>query len=278
LASGMISTNFGPGFHVTPGRAVDTSAYDRYIGRWSRLFVPAVLAAAEVALGYRVLDVSTGTGEAALMALPIVGASGLVIGADISPAMLVAARGRLDEPSFWQVAADGQALPFKDGSFDAVICQLGLQFFPDPALGLMEFRRVLRSAGCAAVCVISTPDRAPMWGILADVLSRSLPEQRDIIHLSFALADPKRLESLLADAGFEDIRVEREKREGVSDSFDDYWSPIEAGIGSIPQAYLALSEVDRRSVREEVRERLLQFESNGRLLMSVEMLMGSGRA
>ena len=117
-----------------------------------------------------------------------------------------------------------------------------------------------------------------MGGILADVLSRFLPKQRDIIHLSFALADPKRLESLLADAGFRDIRVEQEKREDVVESFDDYWSPIEAGTGSLPQAYLALSEVDRRSVREEVRERLLQFESNGRLFMSIEMLIGRGRA
>jgi ubiquinone/menaquinone biosynthesis C-methylase UbiE len=149
--------------------------------------VPTVLAAAEVKAGFRVLDVSTGTGEAALMTLPIVGASGLVIGADISPAMLEAARDRLGEPSFWPLAADGQAPPFKDGSFDAVICQLGLQFFPDPPRGLREFRRVLRTGDRAAVCVISTPDRAPMWGILANVLSSFLPEQRDIIYLSFAL-------------------------------------------------------------------------------------------
>jgi ubiquinone/menaquinone biosynthesis C-methylase UbiE len=54
-----------------------------------------------------VLDISTGTGEAALMTLPIVGASGLVIGADISPAMLAGARGRLDHTSFVPVAADG---------------------------------------------------------------------------------------------------------------------------------------------------------------------------
>jgi ubiquinone/menaquinone biosynthesis C-methylase UbiE len=212
------------------------------------------------------------------MTLPIVGRSGLVIGADISPAMLEGARDRLDEPSFWPVAADGQALPFSDGSFDAVVCQLGLQFFPDPALGLREFRRVLRSEGSVAVCVISTPDRAPMWGILADALSRFLPEQRNIIYLSFALADPNRLESILADAGFRDIRVDREKREDVVESFDDYWNPIEVGIGSMPQAYLALSQVDRLSVREEVRKRLSQFESNGRLFMSIEMLLGSGRA
>jgi hypothetical protein len=117
-----------------------------------------------------------------------------------------------------------------------------------------------------------------MWGILANVLSRFLPEQRDIIYLSFALADPNRLEGMLADAGFRDTRVDREKREGVFESFDDYWNPIEAGIGSIPQAYLALSETDRLSVRQEVRERLSKFEASGRLFMSIEMLIGSGRA
>jgi SAM-dependent methyltransferase len=228
--------------------------------------------------GRCVLDVSTGTGEAALAVLPNAGASGVVIGADISPAMLEGARGRLDDPSFRPVAADGQALPFRDGSFDAVICQLGLQFFPNPALALMEFRRVLRIGGRAAACVNSTPDHSPMWSILADALSRFLPEQRDILHLGFALADPNRLEGLLAGAGFRDVRVELQKREAVVESFDDYWNPIEAGVGSLPQAYLALSEADRRSVREEVRARLSRFESDGRLFMSVEMLIGSGRA
>jgi hypothetical protein len=117
-----------------------------------------------------------------------------------------------------------------------------------------------------------------MWGILADALSRFLPKQRDLLHLSFALADPRRLEGLLAAAGFEEIRVERENRKDVVESFDDYWNPIEAGVGSIPQAYLALSEVDRLSVRGEVRKKLSNFESNGKLCMSIEMLIGSGRA
>jgi ubiquinone/menaquinone biosynthesis C-methylase UbiE len=273
-----MGTSFGAGLHAAPGRSVDLSSYDRYVGRWSRLFVPALLDAAGVAPGSLVLDVSTGTGEAALAALPILGGSGRVIGVDISPAMLDAARDRLKGSSFWPVVADGQALPFMDGSFGAVICRLGLQFFPDPALGLSEFRRVLRTDCCAAVCVIATPDRALMWGILADAVARFLPAQRDIVHLSFALADPRRLEALLAGAGFRGIRVEREKREDIVESFDEYWEPIEAGIGSIPQAYLMLSEADRRSVREEVRARLSPFEVDGRLSLSVEMLIGSGRA
>jgi ubiquinone/menaquinone biosynthesis C-methylase UbiE len=270
--------NFGAGLHVAAGQRVDDSAYYQYIGRWSQLFVPAVLAAAEVASGDRVLDVATGPGEAALGALSVVKPAGVVIGADISPAMLTAARARLGDDAFQPVATDGQALAFRDGSFDAVVCQLGLQFFRAPERGLADFRRVLRAGGCAAVCVISTPDQAPMWGVFADALSRHLPEQHEALHLAFALADPERLEYLFRTAGFSDVRVKRETRQGTIESFDAYWAPIEAGTGQMPQAYRALPEPNRRAVREEVQARLEEFESNGQLVMSAEMLIGAGRA
>src|SRR5262249_53227597 len=152
-------------------------------------------------------DVSTGTGEAALKMLSIVGPSGIVIGADIATAMAVGARNRLNSRSFCPIAADGQALPFKDHSFDAVVCQLGLQFFPDPARGLAEFHRVLCPGCRAAVCVISTPDRAPMWGIFADAVSRYMPERRDLLNLSFALADADRLERMFVTAGFQNVQI-----------------------------------------------------------------------
>ncbi len=273
-----MSTEFAPGLHVVAGKAVNASAYDRWVGRWSRLFVPSLLTAARVSLGSMVLDVSTGTGEAASMALPIVGSSGLVIGADIAPEMVEAARIRLNVPSFWPVAANGQALPFKDASFGAVTCQLGLQFFADAALGLKEFRRVLRPGAWAAVCVHSSPDRAPMWSVLAETLSSFLPEQRSHLYLSWALGSPARLENLFADAGFRDVRVERETRADIVGSFDEYWEAIEAGPGQQPQSYLALPEADRRAVREQVKERLAEFEIDGKLSMSAEMLIGSGRA
>ena len=202
-----MKTSLAPGFHVAAGRPVDTAAYDQATGQWSRLFVPSVLDAAGVDQGWRVLDVSTGTGEAALAIAPVIGAAGLLVGADIAPAMLESARTRLRQAAFLPVAADGQALPFADGSFDAVICQLGLQFFPNPGLGLMEFRRVLRDGGRIAICVASTPDRVPLWGILAEVLGRVLPEQRHVVQLTFSLADKARLEQLFAVSGFAGVRV-----------------------------------------------------------------------
>jgi ubiquinone/menaquinone biosynthesis C-methylase UbiE len=278
MGATVMSTTFGAGFHATSGKAVDASAYDQWTGRWSRLFIPAVLAAAAVAPKSRILDVSTGTGAAARMALSLVGPEGIVVGADISPEMLASARTGLSGAPFLPVAADGQALPFRDASFDAVVCQLGLQFFPAPRRGVEEFRRVLREGSRVAICVISTPDRAPMWGNLADVLSRFLPELRNVLFLSFSLHDPDKLEAMLVGAGFRDVRVERITRDDSFESFADYWEPIEAGVGSIPQAYLRLAAMDRLAVRQEVRSRLSRFEVNGKLRMSVEMLIGSGRA
>jgi ubiquinone/menaquinone biosynthesis C-methylase UbiE len=131
-----IHVHFGSGLHAAAGQPVDASVYEQYLGRWSRLFVPTVLAAAEVASSDCALDIATGPGEAALLAMAKVTPAGRVIGADISPAMLTAARTRLGAGAFQPVAMDGQALAFRDGSFDAVVCQLGLQFFPDPVRGL----------------------------------------------------------------------------------------------------------------------------------------------
>ena len=116
-----------------------------------------------------------------------------------------------------------------------------------------------------------------MWGVLAETLSQYLPEQREVLELSFALADAGHLERLLTTAGFREISVRRETHEGSFESFDDYWAPIEEGVGILPQACRALPESSRRAVREEVHARLAAFEANGRLVMTVEMLIGAGR-
>ena len=117
-----------------------------------------------------------------------------------------------------------------------------------------------------------------MWGILAEILSRYIPDQIQKLHLSFALGDAARLEQMFIEVGFRDVRVDRETREGIVGYFEEYWAPIEAGTGQMPQAYLALPERSRRAVRTNVRERLSQFESNGRYAMSAEMLIGTGCA
>ena len=271
-------TEFAPGLHARAGVEVDASAYERFTGRWSRLFVSSVIAAAGVRSGGMVLDISTGTGEAAVALLPVIGPCGAVVGADISPEMVQSAVRRVSDTRFLPIAADAQGLPFRSGSFDAVVCQLGLQFFPEPARGLSEFRRVLRPGGKASVCVISYPDRAPIWGFLADAIARCLPQMRDVVLTSFALADDKKVQDLFRGAGFTNIGLTCESRVGSMKSLNEYWESVQAGIGSIPQSYLLLEERQRRAVREDVNAKLAPFMVGGEMHMPIEMLICHGEA
>lgn len=252
------------------------AAYDRIAGRWSRLYVPTLLAGARLAGGQRVLDVATGTGEAAVLAVSAVGPSGRVIGGDISLPMLRAARVKAAGRPISFIATDGQALACRDASFDAVICHFGLMFFSDVAGGLAEFRRVLRPHGHVAVCVWSTAERVPAFALIGQALGRHLPAQREAFQVPYSLADADQLEGMLARAGFSGVRATRETRELIFTSFDDYWDPMEAGGGRLGQVYLELPEEARRAVRKDVRQRLAAFASGGRLVMEAEALIASG--
>lgn len=79
-------------------------------------------------------------------------------------------------------------------------------------------------------------------------------------------------------AGFRDVRVERLRQADTFGSFEEYWDPIEAGMGSMPQAYKALPKADRCAVREEVKARLSPSGSNRPLTMSLEVLIAAGSA
>jgi SAM-dependent methyltransferase len=109
--------------------ATAAAGYERGFARISSHFIPFLLGAAGVSAGQRVLDVATGTGLAAEAALALVGPAGHVTATDISPQMAERARERLRAaPNATVKIEDGQALGLADGSFDAVICSLGLMF------------------------------------------------------------------------------------------------------------------------------------------------------
>ena len=128
-----------------------------------------------------VLDIATGTGLSAEAALAAVGLTGHVTAADVSPAMAEKARERLGKaPNASVSVEDGQALSFADCSFDAVLCNLGLMFFPDPVRGLSEFRRVLRHGGRVAVSVNTVVERSYNHQINA-IIARHMPGSAEAV-------------------------------------------------------------------------------------------------
>ena len=91
------------------------AGYDELFARVTRAFIPAVLEAAQIAAGHRVLDVATGTGAAAHAAAELVGSRGQVIAGDISSTMLAVAKRNLGDAPIRFGQFDGHALPFSEG-------------------------------------------------------------------------------------------------------------------------------------------------------------------
>jgi len=223
----------------------------------------------------RVLDIATGTGLSAEAALAAVGPTGHVTAADLSPAMVEKARERLGKaPNVLVSVKDGQAPSFSDGSFDAVLCNLGLMFFPDPVRGLSEFRRVLRPGGRAAVSVNTVVERSYNHQINV-IIARHAPDLAEAVTRTFALGEASRLQSLFSEAGFKDIETDTVKRTFVLPSFDAYYGPFERGGASTGQALAALPEEIRRAVRKEVRRDLA--DTGGPIEAEAEYRIASGR-
>jgi ubiquinone/menaquinone biosynthesis C-methylase UbiE len=238
------------------------SSYDRAFAHVSTHFLPFLLRAARLEPGQRVLDA-------------VVGPGGHVTAADVSQAMVDRARQRLaGSPNTSVVVADGQSLSFDDGSFDAVLCSLGLMFFPDPARGLSEFYRVLRPGGRVTVSVSTTPERS-YNGRINVIIARRVPSLAEATARTFSLGGEARLRSLFEGAGFRDVETTTEVHRFVLPSFEAYFEPFEQGGGSSGQAYVALPEAERRAVREEVRRNVRDM--GGPIEIEVQEQLASGR-
>lgn len=180
---------------------------------------------AGIAPGERILDLGSGTGDPAIsIGLALDGRGGMVA-CDLASAMLEKARDRALNVGLGVIAftaADMSALPFADGSFDAVTCRFGLMFPADRVAAAREAHRVLRPGGRAAYLVWGPYEENPPFFVIRRAMAAALGEAEGPPPHRHSLGAPGQLAEILSAAGFEHAEERALRYRRRVEDLDDY--------------------------------------------------------
>jgi ubiquinone/menaquinone biosynthesis C-methylase UbiE len=256
-------------------KRLERAGYNRIGARYlaaadtRRELIEALLAAARLAPGQTVLDLASGPGLLARVASDAVGTTGLAIASDIAEAQLAWC------PGLTRVAADGEALPFADTSFDRVLCGLGLMFFPDEQAALREVRRVLRHDGQFALSVWGRAEDVPLVEVALSCLRRLMPPPKVARPSIFRFGDPAELARCLAAAGYRKPEVHPVS---ITTTFPDaatYWQGFLDLAGGAAESLSRLPPDKQRELAAAVAEDLAPHAADDGYLLTSTVLVAS---
>jgi len=239
--------------------AYETSFVPTFFAQWAPILCDAagLSEGTGITSSQRVLDVACGTGIVARTAAERVGAA-RVTGVDLNEAMLTVAR-RVRADIDWR-KGDAAALPLPDGSFDVVVCQMALMFFPDRIAALREMARVAARSGTVAVLVPASLDVQPAYGPFVDMAARHAgSEARSLLTTYFACGDTGELTDLFGQAGLQVIATDTHSGTARFPSID---ALVTTEVQSTPLGERISDEVYDR-IRQGAREVLAPFTTAG---------------
>jgi len=263
--------------------AAGWNAHMADISAWLRQPTDAMCRMAGVTSGSRVLDVAAGAGDQTLTIAHMVGAQGHVLATDISPAIVAMARDNAARAGLSQVqtrAADGEDLGVPVGTFDAVVCRLGLMFFPDPLRGLREMHRALRPGGGACTMVFSRPETNPCITMLMSTALKhaGLPARDPFLPGGLlSLGRPGHIDALFRSAGFQDVATTALDAVFRLPSVDHYIAFVRRSASPILQILDGLDAVAAENAWSDMRERLTVFTTPHGWAGPNELLLTAGR-
>ena len=247
-AAGATATS---GFDPRRFKAMERAGFNRSAARYAEGahlragLAAALLDAAALAPGLRVLDLASGPGLLARDAGLRVAPGGVVLATDIAEGMLAEGARRCgehaDAPCF--AAADAEHLCLADASMDRVLAGLALFIFPHPARALAEMRRVLVPGGRIALSVWGPRETVPLIHRAQDTIARLLPPPKVARPSVFRYGEAGVLEQALETAGFVDIELRPcefschfEHAEAYWQAFLDLAGGAAEALGRLPQA------------------------------------------
>lgn len=162
-----------------------------------------------------VLETACGTGVVTRQLRQTLPKGARLVATDLSPAMLEVAKKQLkDMPGIEYQPADAVALPFPDASFDAVVCQYGVMFFPDKEQGYREAARVLKPGGSFIFNVWDSVANNPIVECVSDAAAALTPDNPSsfLRKIPYGYYDTDGIQAELARNGFAKLEVQALKQ------------------------------------------------------------------
>jgi len=237
---------------TSPPVFTDGEAYERMMGRWSRLAGETFLDWIAPPDGLRWLDVGCGNGAFSEALIERCNPSA-VTGIDPSQGQLSYARTRTDPGIADFRQGDALALPFDDDEFDACVMALAINFVPDASRAVAEMVRVVKPGGLIATYVWDIPG----GGFTMEPFLKALAEID--IPTPNPNAEVTRIESLgklWRDAGLDGIATRRIDITVSYADFDDFWSANTGIPNSVSNAVAKLSPADVAQLKDWLRANL----------------------
>ncbi len=255
--------------------------WDEFTMEFLRPVGEAILQEAGLKAGARVLDCACGTGEPGLTAAKIAGRNGRVVGTDLSEEMVKLAREKARKAGLDRYearTADAGALPFEAGIFDAVLCRMGIMFFPDPPGALKEFFRVLASGGRLSLCAWAEPGKNPWATTVAGIVNAELelPAPPPDAPGLFRQSRPGTLKRLLEAAGFLDVSEAEVRGTRGYESSLQYWRMFSEVAAPIAGPLAKADEPTRRRIQAKVLDAAEAFVRDGRPVFPWSAWVASG--
>ena len=220
-----------------------------------------------------VLDVAAGPGSLTLLAART---ARRVDAVDFAPAMLQQLEARAAAAGITNVRvheADGQALPFPDGRFDAAYSMFGLIFFPSPARGLAEIARVLRPGAGAVVSSWPPTERIPAFAALFGAMKAELPSMGDT---PTVLGTATEITAEMSQAGFRAVHVHEHEFAARDVTPAELWRSFARGGAPAVLIREQMGEDGFERLSKRVVSRLEQALGTGRRELRMTALLGVG--
>jgi len=234
----------------------DAEAYERFMGRWSRLVAPRLVDSTGLPERGRMLDVGSGTGS---LAFSIAEANGSrqVLGIDTSKEYVAYAISRNPFPNrVGFETGDAQQLRLADTSFDASLSLLVFNFIPDPKAALWELRRVTKPGGKISAAVWDYGAGMRMLRAFWDAAVHLDPDAEKLDEKHMPLCHAGELANLWRQGGLGNVHEQRIDIRMKFESLADLWDPFLLGQGPGGAYVRRLDHPKVQALRGEVKRRL----------------------